>query len=399
MASVAKREWTSPKGEKKSGWEVRYKEGGKHRSRTFKMKKQADAYRQKVERETADGTHVAESEKRTVDEVCEAFMRLQEDRVRNGIIGQGRYENLKKAVDRNIKPLLGRKLIADVTPSEIETWFHEVVRKHGLAPQTARTRLIDLKCVFEYAQRYGYAKANPAQGAIKQIGSLPRVKIKTFEETEVRGLFLAVQDRPFRFRERSFHLTRAFVYLASLCGLRLGEIRALRGRHVDFARNVIEVRHSLTDSGTMKPPKTKAGIRDVPMPPPVVEALREIMAAWYVPNEMGFILTSSTGAPMSPGNFRNEIWYPLLDRASLKAPGGKQMHFHALRHFYCSMMMHNGVGPSDVAALVGHSHFDLTLQVYAHPVLTGRARAEPSDRLAASLMPPRGEVTTLEPLR
>lgn len=387
MASVAKRHWTTPKGEARMGWEVRYKDGGKHRSKTFKLFKQADAFRKKVERDLDDGLHLADSDKQTVDAVCEAYIRLQEDRLRNGIISRGRYENIKKAVDRNIKPLLGKRLIADIKEADIEQWFHRVTREQGLSPQTARTRLIDLKCVFQYAGRYGLVKRNPAPEAMRQIGAVPRVKVKTFEFEEIGELFKALEVRPFRYRERSFHATRAMVYLAALCGLRLGEIRALRRQHVDFARGVIEVRHSMTDRFEVKGPKTQAGIRDVPMPAPVAAILREMIEAWYVPNDLGLIITTSTGYGVAPGSFRNEMWYPLLKRAGLYVIGGKQMHFHALRHFYLSMMMKNGVGPADVAALAGHSHFDVTLQVYAHPMLKGAARAEPSERLASSLLP------------
>lgn len=388
MASVNKRTWKGPDGKEKSGYEVRYKEGGKHRSKTFKLFKQADAFRKKVEREMDDGVHIADSDKKTVDDVCEAFMRLQEDRMRNGIIGRGRYDNIKKSVDLNIKPLLGKRLIADVTEAEVETWFHAIIRQQKLSPQTARTRLIDLKCVFQYAGRYGIVKKNPAQAAISQIGGVPRVKIKTFDKEDVVALFQALTDRPFRYRERSIYITRAFVYLACLCGLRLGEIRALSRRHVDFARGIIEVRASMTDRFEMKGPKTRAGIRDVPMPAIVAAVLREAVENCYVDNKEELIFTTSSGCGISTGSFRNEMWYPLLRRAGLYMQGDKQMHFHALRHFYCSMLMHGGVGPSDMAALAGHSNFDVTLQVYAHPVLKGAARAEPSERLAALLLPP-----------
>src|SRR6266540_3408927 len=67
--------------------------------------------------------------------------------------------------------------------------------------------------------------------------------------------------------------------LALFCGLRRGEIVALRSKNVDLDEEIIRVRESLeetTDGGLrFKGPKSKAGVRDVTLPAIVTDALHE----------------------------------------------------------------------------------------------------------------------------
>lgn len=59
------------------------------------------------------------------------------------------------------------------------------------------------------------------------------------------------------------------------------------------------------------------------------------------------------------------MWRRLLKRAGLG--DGASLHFHALRHFAASVMIQQGIPLPDVARLLGHESFDLTLEVHAHP--------------------------------
>jgi integrase len=56
-----------------------------------------------------------------------------------------------------------------------------------------------------------------------------------------------------------------------LTGLRIGELLALRWKHVDLVHDVIHVRETVYE-GHFGSPKTKSSRRDVPMSEPVREA-------------------------------------------------------------------------------------------------------------------------------
>ena len=63
-------------------------------------------------------------------------------------------------------------------------------------------------------------------------------------------------------------------YLAVSTGMRRGEVCGLTWRDVDIENRVISIRHSYDCFGNLKEPKTKAGLRNLPMPGFVAEALR-----------------------------------------------------------------------------------------------------------------------------
>lgn len=78
--SVRKREWTTPKGEQKSAWVVDYTDmAGKRRLKTFKLKKQADAFALTASVEVRDGTHVADRETVTVEAASKLWIASARD--------------------------------------------------------------------------------------------------------------------------------------------------------------------------------------------------------------------------------------------------------------------------------------------------------------------------------
>ena len=68
------------------------------------------------------------------------------------------------------------------------------------------------------------------------------------------------------------------VLLADGCALRFGELAA-SPLDIDLAHAIIRVRRGVVRSRSAgviaKDPKSEAGIRDVPIPPDIIEAVRE----------------------------------------------------------------------------------------------------------------------------
>ena len=68
---------------------------------------------------------------------------------------------------------------------------------------------------------------------------------------------------------------RAFTVTAALTGLRASELRALRWQDVDLVKAVLNVRQRADKQGTIDVTKSEAGERAVPLPPMVVNTLKE----------------------------------------------------------------------------------------------------------------------------
>jgi len=386
MASVNKRTRLKADGSNGDRWTVRwFDETGTRRSKGFDTKKQADAHMRKVERELEDGTHVADANADTVGEIGKQFLLNAEQRWKDGRIGRSRYERLRLVVEGNLTPLLGGVRFRDLTAEKVEGAYRCMVRD-GLAPSTARDRVQDFKLVEGFARRRGHLKTQPVADAAADLRGIKRKRIRTFTADEAgRLLRVAGSHRPCA-KVRASAMLNVFVHLGMFCGLRLGEIYGLTIANVDPDARLLRIRHSLTCFDELKGPKTAAGVRDVPLPAHLWTLINEWMATHHIAEPRGLIFRTATGGRIDNGNVHYS-WRALLKAASLdhdKEP----FHFHALRHFAASWMIENRLPLTDVAALLGHSKFDMTLQVYAHSVTRPAMRHDAMERMVSTLPAP-----------
>jgi integrase len=165
------------------------------------------------------------------------------------------------------------------------------------------------------------------------------------------------------------------VLLAALCGLRRGEILALRWSDVDLDHGVLQVRRSLEEvrvdgQRVVRPKEPKTGkTRAVALPPLVVEALRrhrkaqleERLRAGPDWKDHDLVVCGPFGEPLTPSAVSRGFGR-LTKMLSLRR------RFHDLRHAHASHLVRAGVDVRTVAGRLGHSTPSLTLNVYGHEV-------------------------------
>lgn len=397
MASVSKRTWNHG-GEQKSAWVVRYVDrDGKQRQETYPLKKQADAARRRIEEELHHERHIANSESVGFGDACESFLRLQEDRCDQGAISRGRLVFFKQTVDAHFLPALGTKRCHHVTAGDVEELYMRIINsaprtpgltggsKRRLSPTTARNYIVVLGQVFDHCLKRRWVRDNPVPGALKAFRGTPKKRIRTFTREEVRAILKAVEGRGKGGHERNARLLRCFVHLAVFGGMRLGEILGLKREHVRLDKGLVEVRHSLNQFCELKAPKTAAGVRDVELPPHLLSMLREWIEGEFskTPGELLFVSTFHASAE---GHYArsafHQSWCRLVKRAGISG----NVRFHALRHFYASAAVASGMPVTDVAKMLGHASYDLTLQTYAHGIMPAARRAEAVGALAAAIL-------------
>jgi integrase len=152
---------------------------------------------------------------------------------------------------------------------------------------------------------------------------------------------------------------RALWAAALYAGLRRGELLALQWEVVDLAAGVIRVSRSYDPtSGTTTAPKSRAGIRKVP----IAAVLRTHLAAHRLRCAWGdglaFGRTERT--PRSDGSIRKRAAKAWKD-AQLDPIG-----LHEARHRFASLMIAAGVNAKALSTYMGHSSITITLDRYGH---------------------------------
>jgi integrase len=118
-----------------------------------------------------------------------------------------------------------------------------------------------------------------------------------------------------------------------------------------------------------KPPKSKAGRRDVTLPDILVEALhrhrkdqlqlRLQLGLGKLPDD-ALLFASIEGKPLSTADV-SVLW----SRFAAKI-GMPEITFHGLRHTHASQLIDAGVDIATISKRLGHATPGITLAVYAH---------------------------------
>nr|WP_281004928.1 site-specific integrase [Mesorhizobium kowhaii] len=168
--------------------------------------------------------------------------------------------------------------------------------------------------------------------------------------------------------------TRMFIpiLLAVTCGLRRGEILALRWRHLELGDNrrqmSIEESAEQTDDGVRYKEPKSGRARTVALSASTVAELKahrsrqaeEQLRLGLRPDGDSFVVAQIDGQPLQPRSLTHE-WVRVLGKTSLP-----RIRFHDLRHMHATQMLSAGVHPKIASERLGHSNIGITLDLYSH---------------------------------
>ncbi len=371
MASVTKRPHIRADGTNGDKWMVRYVDPstGRRLGKSFDLKKDADTFRRKVEREIEQGTHISDELAISVKEVCERYYASCEAREKRGEIGETRLVQVRIMIDKHIVPRLGVKQFRHLKTSDVDQLYDSL--SETVSAFYARLITSNLGTMERWAARQGYIHVSPVSNALRGIRVVKRPRIEAFSQDQIGKILRYVLDRTAP-RKRYGALVACYIHLASCCGLRVGEISALDRNSIDLERKRLRIRRNITSLRKLKGPKSDAGNRDIPIPDHLCEMLRNWLNNYYLPSDDDYVFTTYAGKPVMQDNIRYG-WHYVLKKCDLYREGAV-FHFHALRHFSGSWWLENGMPIQDVALQLGHANASTTLQIYAHTVSKVAAR-------------------------
>lgn len=247
------------------------------------------------------------------------------------------------ALNESVLPELGGMKLSELTLPRVQAFVDGLV-DGGMNGGTVRNALIPLRVICRRALVRGEIAINPTLGLELLAQRGRRDRIASPRETATLLAALPQADRP--------------VWAAAMyAGLRAGELQALRWEDVDLDRGLLRVRRSWDQYEGLIAPKSRAGVRAVPILARLRVQLaehRELLPA------TGFVFGREPERPCDRSvllNRATRIW---------KAADLKPISLHECRHTFASLMIAAGVNLKALQVFMGHASITVTLDLYGH---------------------------------
>jgi len=300
------------------------------------------------------------------------------------------YEQIIAA---HLEPTFGVMAISEIRPSHVRRFVAEKLAS-GAARNTVKNMAATLRSILYAAVGDEIIPSNPAAriGRLFGLRHDPRAHVVVLEPEAVAQLLAAAQ--------KWYPDHALFVTVLFLTGMREGEALGLQWADLDPARNLIDLRRTVTIRGNKTNPDApslivntpKSGrLRLVDCPAGLMAQLQErrsvaqaeaavagrALAPWIFPS------AAVPARPLNASWFWRHVWSPLLEKAAVR-----EIRIHDARHTYASLMLRRGVPIAYVSRQLGHSSIQITVDLYGHFVPGGDQHH--AEGLAAAIEAERG---------
>jgi integrase len=258
---------------------------------------------------------------------------------------------------RELLPAFGAKLLTAITPADVRKWYAGAMVDHP----TMRAHSYDLlKTIMATAIMDELIDNNPCR--IRGAGNAKRVhKVTPASVAEVEVITAKMPDR-----------LQLAVTCASWLAMRLGETLELRRGDVDLDAGVVRIRRGLVRVGgklQTDTPKTDAGMRDVAIPPHLIERFRDHLIEHTGAGDGALLFPSGA----DPGRWLQAKALYKDYRLARAVAGREDLRWHDLRHSGLVLAALSGATLAELMGRAGHSTPQAAMR-YQH-VADGRDQA------------------------
>jgi integrase len=275
-------------------------------------------------------------------------------------------------LDNQILPAFEGVPLTAITPAIVREW-HAGLRTQTGPTQRARAYSL-LRTILGTAVADDLIPANPCR--VRGAGSAKTARdIRPASLPELEALAAAMPER-----------YRLMVLLAAWCALRFGELAELRRSDIDVKNAVVHIRRGVirTDGGlVVKGPKSEAGKRDVNIPPHLMPAVRDHLAANVGASRDALVFPAvHGGGHLNPATLRR-VYHPAREAA-----GRPDLRFHDLRHTGAVLAAATGATLAELMARLGHSTVSAAMRYQHAAADRDKAVAAALSELAAGTVTP-----------
>lgn len=362
----------------KTRWVARWRDpSGREHSKTFDTRRDAKAHVDEMERSRRIGTYLPDdARKTTVRELFDQWIESRPLRESSRIY----YEHTR---DKLLGPIADYPA-REVTPADIHEWAGMLANGRpwidredkGMSATSVRNAMRHVRTAYGWGLEHELVGKNPVKipprsqaiepddiptiGEIYRVVDAVRAGGAVYEEKRGSG-------KPTKHVQGPRPVVADMMLTATMTGMRISELCGLLVREVDLDARIIRVRRQLSKGKFPERVelKTPASRRDIPVADDLVSVLVHAIGAGG-PDD--YVFRDGDGRPLRASRVSVVVARAAGDVRA------RRVHFHALRHYFASALLTEGVPIQDVSSVLGHKSPALTLGVYTHVIEGARER-------------------------
>lgn len=268
-------------------------------------------------------------------------------------------DNYKDRYRMNIEPVLGHKLLRDVSTIDCQRVLNRMADE-GYKNTSIMQAKATLHNMLDYAYQNNVLSKNPCTKVVQYNIGEKSSNREALSIDEQRKILKAISGNKYEKQYR----------FALQTGLRAGELIGLEWKDVDFGNKTISVKRTCRYKYKLKEwrigdPKSRNGKRTIPLTEEAFEILKEqkkidnglkvLELKWK-----DTVFLRLDGKPANNTELDIELY------TVCKKNGLSKISMHILRHTFATRCAEAGMIPKTLQMILGHSNITTTMNIYVH---------------------------------
>lgn len=274
------------------------------------------------------------------------------------------YESM---YNKHIEPSMKTRRIQAIERREIVELQNRLIDK-GVSVYSVNYTMMVLKAMLYDAVRDDIIKVNPA-------ANIRTIKEDREKASDTKHRALTEQEQKAFMSEAASEYYYELLAFLLCTGMRIGEATVLTWADIDYINEEIHITKTVSMDRNNKQivttPKSKSGVRDIPLTDTARDVLKKQKAKMTLLNGSNIIPMNSRIFNAENGNMVrtttvNTTIKHVLDRLREKGIIIEHFSAHCFRDTFATRYIEQGGRPQTLQKILGHSTLAMTMDLYAH---------------------------------